>query len=217
MQTLIRKQVKNIWNFFGGQNVSYDKYNESAIVSRVNRKNPLYYLINIIMLIAILIFVLLFVSFLFGKDCISSIFVGFVFICINTFLIISVRLREGDTIVTTDGGIMELNWLFVKYIKWSDIIEVTFYSGGKPLKQLLGLKVFAWQWTNIKIKSSTDTIRINTAYSNNEQLQQCIKRQCFGKVNEGKFDPLYLLIGLLAAIAGIFGAIYLSKLRGLIK
>lgn len=210
-------KLKNMWKFFGCTNAHLADSGKYIVVSRVNRKNPMYYLMNVIIVIASLIFILLFIAFLFGKGCFSNIMLGGLLTCFFYILYFGVRLKEGDTIVATEDGIVELNWLFSQYIKWSDIIKVYFYNSGEYLRRLPGLKEFNWTWTNIKIKGRNQTIRINTAYSNYEQLQEYIKKQCIAKISEGKFEPLYFLVGLIAALAGILGAMYLPRLRELIK
>lgn len=207
-------KLKNLWKFFGGTNVDCVYNSKNGVVSKISRKNPMYYLLNIMIVAAILIFILLFVAFLFGKASAFQIFVSFILIDIFLLLYFLLRIKDGDTIVATEEGIKELNWLFSKYIEWSDVVKVYFYSGGKYLKNLPGLKALDWTWTNIKIKGHNQTIRVNTAYSNNEQLKEYIKMRCSGKIKEKGFNPLSLLIGL---IVGILGAVFLLKIRELIK
>jgi hypothetical protein len=163
---------------------------------------------------AILIYILLFVAFLFGKVSAFQIFVLFILVDIFLLFYFLLRIKDGDTIVATEDGIMELNWIFSKYIKWSDVVKVFFCEGGGYLRNLPGLKTFNWTWTNIKIKGHNQTIRVNIAYSNNEQLKEYIKMRCSGKIKEKGFNLLRLLIGL---IVGILGAVFLLKLRELIK
>lgn len=210
-------KLKNIWKFFGGTNVDCVYNSKNGVVSKINRKNPMYYLLNIMIVAAILIYILSFVAFLFGKVSTFQIFVSFILIDIFLLLYFLLRIKDGDTIVASEEGIKDINWLFSKYIKWSDVVKVYFYTGGEYLRNLPGLKEFNWTRTNIKIKGHNQTIRINTVfseYSNDEQLQEYIKRRCSGKIKEKGFNLLRLLIGL---IVGILGAIFLLKVRELIK
>jgi len=119
---------------------------------------------------------------------------------------------DGDTIIASEDGIVEVNWLYSKYIKWNDVLKVCFYSSKKMMVGI-GWKTVESNWVNIKISGKNQSIRVNTKYSNNERLQQYITKQCAGKITEGSFEPLVMTIALIAASTAILGLIYLPEIR----
>ena len=213
---LIGKQIKNLWRFFGGMN-AYSDSNQSDVVSMVNRKNPMYYLSNVMIIIMILIFISLFVDNFFEKENLLLIF--FIsLLCFCFLLYFLIRIKEGDTVIAMEDGIKELNWLFSRFIKWDDVTKVSFYPEGELSKKLPWLKIYYdIIWTNIKVKGSRKTIRVSTKFSNNEQLQEYIRSKCRGKTEEHKYEPLYNLIIMIAVIVSALFLYVFRPFRELIE
>jgi hypothetical protein len=196
------KQLLNILRLFGNKNVYYHG-TESEMVSRINRKNHMYYLLNIMIITMILIFVSLFmVDFFKKKDQLLVFFAGQFFVLL--ILYIYVRIKEGDTIVCLEEGIKELNWLFSRSIRWEKIDKVYFDNEGSLSKRLPWLKTyFDTPWHNIIIRGDGKKIRISTRFSDNEHLQEYIRSRCKGKIEEREHKPVYNLIILALAIIAI--------------
>jgi len=183
----------------GGRNVPY-RETKTDIVARVNRKNPMYYLLNIMLFAMILIFALLVIANFFkGKIWLFLLFIGLQGFFLSLYIVI--RIRDGDTIVCSDSGIKEVNWLFTRFIKWEEIVKVYFYSEGKLAKKFPWLKTcFDIAWTNIKVKGKKDIIRINTRFSHSTQLQAYIRSKCEGKIINRTYEPIYTLVIMVIAI-----------------
>lgn len=211
--------VKKLFNFFSGGNVYLDETNNAIlIISKVKRKKPVYYLINIFLIFLLILFL---VSLIFSLTS-NDIDFNFEFFSLGAIIFLFciyflIRIKEGDTIIAMEDGIKELNWLYSRFIRWGDIVKVYFYSEGELSKKFHLLNFFDITWASIKIKWSNKTIRISTKFSNNEKLQEYIRSKCSGKIEERKYEPLSTLVIIIAAIVIAIFLYLFHPFRGLIE
>jgi len=202
--------VKQVLKLIGNTNVQYTSRYNPVLISKVNRKDLVN---NYIIFMIILVIVLFCFSFLVFQNRISDI--GYILyfllgICFVLSISLMIRLKEGDTIIVSNEGIEEINWLFSKFIGRDEIAKIYIYAEGilsRKYSQLL--KVLGVHWTCITIKGKHKAITINTRFSDIENLREYILLKWPEKIENRKVEPIYkwltlILVGLIMLIFTIF-------------
>lgn len=204
-----------VWCLCGGRNVDCtDGNGEVLILSQVARGNPIYYLLNV--LVGSTIILCLVVG---GVECLNgeATAVGIMkkAAAIGGMLIayLTLRIREGDTILVTERGIRECNWVRTKRIDWDEVECVYIYGWMENARHLCGGWLDRLVWTELRVGGRRVSIRLTNRYGGYDRVRQYLERRCREKVRVRSVDVVDLTIGLLGMGAGLLGIAYAAQLR----
>ncbi|MCL4479385.1 MAG: hypothetical protein M1381_09855 [Deltaproteobacteria bacterium] len=226
--------TKNLFKFIGNTNAPVDSVNKidkALIISKIDKASILTLYGNkskytgfIAIIETIIWFIVLEVIIGNSHSIRTMLLFGVLYFC--CFLVFQVVLQTkyvGDTVIIFEDKIMALNWLYAKETLWSGVKEIHIYPKyltqdiRENVRSVFEEKPAKVVWVNIKIRTNENkVIRINTAYSHNDEILNYIKEKHKDKIiiNDAK-GMLVNREALLAIVNGfiigpfVVGMVYL--------